>query len=134
VRVFGSWFLVFRTSFRFYATSRKRRKKMRNKERRGKFAATASTIPSFRIIAPDCGRNLPTVETQPTVEVQPGRQFWWRPWGASLPVELESTTPFILERANPPKDGGAKLWAFGHSARTFLSGTDGRQAAEGVDW
>jgi hypothetical protein len=43
-------------------------------------------------------------------------------------------TPFILERANPSKDGDAKRWAF-----TVWDGClmqplgDGRQAAEGVD-
>ena len=45
--------------------------------------------------------------------------------GASLGVPLESETPFILERANPSKDGDAKPWAFGLSA-------GGCQAAEGM--
>jgi len=39
------------------------------------------------------------------------------------------TTPFILERANPSKDGDAKLWAFSHPSNTAASG---RQAAEGM--
>ena len=34
-------------------------------------------------------------------------------------------TPFILERANPSKDGDAKPWAFGHRA-------NGCQVAEGM--
>jgi len=47
----------------------------------------------------------------PTVPGKRGGQFWWPPLGASLRVLARITTPFLLERANPPQDGGAKPWA-----------------------
>ena len=53
------------------------------------------------------------------------RRFSRRFPGASLGVPLGFETPFILERANPSKDGDAKPWAFGLSA-------GGCQAAEGM--
>src|SRR2546421_3604725 len=75
-------------------------------------------------------------------------RFWRQYRGASVRVLLGSLTPFILERANPPKGGDAKLWAFGyrpphslpplrHARRIGAAsegGTDGCQAAEGVGW
>jgi hypothetical protein len=45
--------------------------------------------------------------------------------GGKMRCLARIVTPFILERANPSKDGDAKPWAF--SARA-----DGRQVAEGV--
>jgi hypothetical protein len=41
-----------------------------------------------------------------------GRQIWWRRRGQAPGSWPGSLTPFILERANSPKGGGAKLWAF----------------------
>ena len=37
--------------------------------------------------------------------------------GASRDVIARTATPFILERANPPKDGDAKPWAFDPPAK-----------------
>ncbi len=53
------------------------------------------------------------------------RQFWWRFRGQASVSRSDPTTPFILERANPSKDGDAKPWAFG-----MIAG--GCQAAEGM--
>jgi hypothetical protein len=54
---------------------------------------------------------------------------------SSRPARI--TTPFILERANPPQDGGAKPWAHPSpfpSSRAGRSpgGKVGRQVAEGM--
>jgi hypothetical protein len=72
----------------------------------GQAALTEVDLP-----APKCG---PTLVQQP---VAPALVAWSE---ASLRVALESVTPFILERAKPPKGGDAKPWAFGCEQRHFL--------------
>jgi hypothetical protein len=50
--------------------------------------------------------------------------------GAGGCVSRGFRTPFILERANPSKDGDAKPWAFG--GLNFPYHADGCQVAEGM--
>jgi hypothetical protein len=51
-------------------------------------------------------------------------------FGGNLPWLARVETPFILERANPSKDGDAKLWAYDDPR--LCGACNGCQAAEGM--
>src|SRR5579884_702209 len=72
---------------------------------------------------------LPARRTRPRVEPATTLPALVAVSGQASVVSLGSQTPFILERANPSKDGDAKLWAF---RRPREGPVDGCQAAEGL--
>jgi hypothetical protein len=69
--------------------------------------------------------DLPSRKLRPRVYWQNVVVSFGDDHGASLDVLSETATPFLLERANPSKDGDAKPWAFRRKA-------GGCQVAEGI--